>query len=354
MILNVPYNWDLNLLEALKPFQKDIGEFYASFASSFCGSMRHPESVPQVDHAVAQEHIKAIHKLGASFSYVANSLCLGNKEYFQKKELFDFFLSIQSMGADCVVLSNPFLIDFSRKYFPDLKIKLSLVADVTSWQKLKFFIDKVDVVTIPDTINRDLKMLKRIVSTGKKVEILLNNLCLLDCPLAVYHGCVLGHSSQEEGPTTKRFDDFSIMWCTSEKMKDPIEFIKSPWIRPEDVEKYEDIGIHNFKISGREKKTEWIVQRVKIYADRCYDGNLLDFLNPIFYGYPKYSPEIYIDNKKLEGFIDFFLEGRCEGDCPSCSHCMTFSQEALSLRGDLEGYKQFLLEARNRVIEKNI
>jgi len=120
----------------------------------------------------------------------------------------------------------------------------------------------------------------------------------------------------------------------------------SDWIRPEDVHHYEELGekAENtnlvLKLTDRARKTDWLVNVVKAYAEKSYDGNLMDILNyvgnkggyqqikkapmikgaltgKIGWGLLKLKaatllPEVYIDNKGLNGFLDHFLNKPCE------------------------------------------
>jgi collagenase-like PrtC family protease len=61
-------------------------------------------------------------------------------------------------------------------------------------------------------------------------------------------------------------------------MKDPVEFVKSRWIRPEDVKVYEDVGIDMLKILERNNTSDTLGERVKAYSMRSYEGNLIDML----------------------------------------------------------------------------
>jgi len=55
-----------------------------------------------------------------------------------------------------------------------------------------------------------------------------------------------------------------------------VELLKSPWIRPEDIRHYEAIGYERFKITERFKRTPLLLENVRVYENRRYDGNLLD------------------------------------------------------------------------------
>ena len=42
--------------------------------------------------------------------------------------------------------------------------------------------------------------------------------------------------------------------------------------------------------------------------------------------------DVYIDNTKLEGFIDYFLETDCRGkSCDECGYCMRMAEKAVRI-----------------------
>jgi len=56
---------------------------------------------------------------------------------------------------------------------------------------------------------------------------------------------------------------------------------------PEDLHYYEKLGYETFKIVERNTPTQILLERVKAYSERRYDGNLLDLVQN--YAYPKTS-----------------------------------------------------------------
>ena len=61
------------------------------------------------------------------------------------------------------------------------------------------------------------------------------------------------------------------------------------------------------------------------------------------YGYLKDMPSslpIFLDNGKLDNFLNFFVEGKCDySDCSRCGYCRKVAEKAVSLsendRGEL-------------------
>lgn len=353
MVLNVPYNWSKGLLEKLEPYKEYISELYAGIPSSIVGNLRHPRQLPDMDLARARSHIEAVHSLGVDFNFIANSLCMGNQEYTRKPELHDYFSRIVDAGTDRVVVGNPFVVEFVKKHLPNLKIKLSLSALVDSTYKMSHYYDKVEVISVPDILNRDIVTLKEIIAKANDVELLLNNMCLYDCPLITYHGAFASHNSQAGATMTRH--NFPMAWCTRQKLDNPVELLRSPWIRPEDIARYEALGVNRFKIAGREYSTEWIEQRVRIYTQRSHEGNSLDFLNVLLYGVRDGKlPEgldIVINNKPLDGFIDHFMNGQCKGSCDNCGYCEEYWAKAGAIHGDLAAYRRMVDRSIDKMLE---
>jgi len=93
-----------------------------------------------------------------------------------------------------------------------------------------------------------------------------------------------------------------------------------------------DIGIHYFKLQGRQtiKKGADIIRALKCYFNEDYDGNLIDLINLFA---PMNPFEVFLDNKKLAGFIKPFFEKDhfCIHDCQACSYCETFARRCMDI-----------------------
>jgi hypothetical protein len=65
--------------------------------------------------------------------------------------------------------------------------------------------------------------------------------------------------------------------CISIYRKEPWRFFKIPFVRPENLEEYDFVD--EFKLSTRTLKTEVIVEIMKAYIGRSFDGNLVELLD---------------------------------------------------------------------------
>ena len=54
------------------------------------------------------------------------------------------------------------------------------------------------------------------------------------------------------------------------------------------------------------------------------------------------SFDLFIDNKKLNGFIDFFHQGHCQRDCKTCSYCDTYAKKSVRYLVPVEEHKKIM------------
>ncbi|MFW9822949.1 MAG: U32 family peptidase [Candidatus Thorarchaeota archaeon] len=298
------------------------------------------------------DYIRKVHEKKMEFSYLLNAPCMNNMEYDPKyhKELLKYIQWINDIGADSVTVTIPFLIQLIKEQFPKLKIRVSTIAHVNSANRAQFY-ERLgaDEITLDVMINRDFKTLEEIHKTIKcKIIVLLTDGCLYQCPFRHYHYNTLGHASQTHQQFERNYIDTCILNCSIIKFSDAAEVLKARWVRPEDLTHYEAIGIDNFKIAGRRMSTEWITRSVKAFSSRKYEGNLIDVIQGFsmsFGGLEKKDPNIkltetlgeesksklYIDNTKLDGFIDFFKKQNCIAMCNSCNYCEEWAIKSVLL-----------------------
>lgn len=339
--LSVATSWDDNLLNEISKRKIKIYEVFGSLPKSIIGSGRETKALPQIEISQALNHIKLAHKLGIKFNYLINASCLSNIEHSRegRKKIYKYLeFIIEELKVDSVTVTLPFLIELIKKEFPQTEIVVSTINHIKSIQEIKFYEDLgADRITLSYMINRNFSLLKRIInSTYCKIEILVNESCLFHCPFRNYHYNLVSHASQQQIDIIQ----YPFLNCTRIKLRRPIELIKARWVRPEDTEKYEDIGISFFKLAGREKNTEWILKTTEAYFQRRYKGNLLDIIAIVLLPTDQFGlevsqkvnpPLIYLDNQKLDNFLSFFIKkgNKCDEECNKCHYCSKIAKETI-------------------------
>jgi collagenase-like PrtC family protease len=372
MKLLVPTNWDPDLILPLAKLEADV-QIYGVLPTSMIGSGgTGPDNVRMMANQV-EEYIEQAHSAGLKFDYLLNAPSMGNMEWDEKthRELLIHLNWIASIGADSVTVTIPYLVELIKRQFPQLQVRVSTIAHVNSVARAKLFESLgADSITLDININRSFGALKAIRNTvGCELTVLMNNLCLYQCPYEYYHHDGLGHASQNYNPLRGSYVDYCVLRCTLDRLRDVSQVIKCRWVRPEDIHIYEDIGIDMFKISSRAMPTEKILRAAKAYSSRHYQGNLYDILNVVA---PKAGfassalpgeqgngigspPRYYIDNQALEGFMDFFRKQDCSSGCDHCGYCQRIADKAIQFDSDeVDGYVAALNETLDNLSSSRV
>jgi collagenase-like PrtC family protease len=386
MKLRVGANWDMAFLDAVKGTSVDT--LFGKLPFDVVGGARPGFVLPQIERKDVEKYIKACHDRGLEFSYLLNAPCLGNLQYSKKGfgQLVDLIEWIDQSGVDSVVVGIPYLIDLIRRRFPRLKIKVSTTARVNTVRKALQYEDMgVEEIIIDEHINREFKTLGAIRKAVKcNLELIVNNICLWQCPYNYEHVNHDGHASREGEEDQYCYLQYPGFLCLYRKLMDPVELLKSPWIRPEDIGQYEALGYDHFKITERFKRTPLLLENVRAYENRRYDGNLLDlftlprkgaftplhleyFIQPGHVNIMKVSELekvfdlevrelIQLDNKELEGFIEHFKEKDCNQiSCSNCRYCETvFEKVAVVKKDEVERAAQKVRDFSEKLLSGEI
>jgi collagenase-like PrtC family protease len=380
MRLSVSTNFDPGLIPRIKDYP--VTDVFGKVTSDFVGGGRSAFMLPNVNRRRVEQHVAEAHKHGLAFTYLLNAACMDNMEYTRKgqreiRKILDWLAEIR---VDAIVVSSPYLLKLIKRSYPSFAVKVSVFAQVDHVRKAQFWEELgADCITLDSLlVNREFELLSHIrEKVTCDLQLLVNNNCLASCALSPNHMNALAHSSQS-GHGLKGFTiDYCYLTCSSMKLREKVNYIRSEWIRPEDISVYEGIGYNYFKVIERNCPTDVLAKRVKAYAERRYDGNLLDLIqafghaetpeNKNFYGSEvkrllkfffrprqanpvrlakvrrltkmqgmlsllRKDPPVYIDNRKLDGFINHFRNGGCKTkDCRECGYCHRVAEEVITV-----------------------
>lgn len=339
MRLLVPTHFQSDFLETLGAYP--VAHLYGSLPGEL-GERARTWGPPEEAEQVA-EHIARAHSMGIGFVYALNGACTGNMEFTGEGQrwLVETLGWLVEVGADGVMVANPYIVEMTRKRYPELPVRIAPVANVDSVDKVRFYRELgVTAIHLPEYVNRDFRLLKGLArQAGCELAVTVNLACLLRCPLRDYHANFLSHASGGSGKVCHL--DYSLAKCTQMKAASPVELIRAPWIRPEDLGRYEELGIQHFQIAGLEQDGEWVLRAVAAYAGRSYAGNLNDLLTvldtPASFG----QPPVHLDNTALDGFLDYFYTSDCRLGCAGCDHCEEWADRAVSREGG-EPWQRYL------------
>ncbi len=385
--LSVATNFDNGFLDAISAYP--VKEVFGKLPSDSVGGGRASFTLPPLSRKRFERHVEAARSKGIGFNYLLNPACMDNREYTRQgqKEIEALLEYIEDIGIGAVTISLPFLLPIIKKRHPRLKVRVGVYARVDGVAKARFWEEGgADCITLESlSVNRDFRVLESLRRALKiELQLIVNANCQLFCPLSGQHMVNLSHASQKGHPTRGFMIDWCVMKCSYDKLKDPVQYLRSEFIRPEDLGLYINMGYNSFKVLERGAPTPVLIRRVKAYSEGYYDGNLLDLIQP--FGYkeksdaslskglfnkwkylfrprlvrlsklmklkdladrrgmltPLKGEPVYIDNSKLTGFIPGFRDRNCRNiDCSACGWCASYTKNAVRID---ETYRRELMK----------
>ena len=377
MHLSVATNFDDELIRRLEGYP--VAEVFGKLPCDFVGGGRPSYLLSPISRRRFQRHVDLARSFGIGFNYLLNAACLDNLEFTRRgqRAIERILRWLADSQVTSITVSVPYLLELIKQRFPDFEVKVGVFARVATVQQAKFWEGLgADCLTLdPLVVNRDFKTLAAIrASVRCRLQLLANSDCLLYCPLAGYHMVGLSHASQRHHRSGGVALDYCFLTCTAAKLDDPVHYIRSNWIRPEDVACYERAGYTHFKILERGAPTDVMLRRIRAYAERRYDGNLLDLIDPLAgrrteelqrnvargllrrwhdgwnllrsggwaalrrladirseLATPE-RPGVCVDNRKLDGFLEGFPAATCgPRDCALCGYCQAWAERAVTI-----------------------
>lgn len=380
MNISLATNFDDALIDHVRPYPVD--ELFGKLSSDVTGGGRASYQIVGVDRRRVAEHVRAAHGAGIRFNYLLNAACLDNQEFTRRgqKEIRALLDWLTEIGVEAVTVASPFLLKIVKTCYPHLRTRVSVFACIDHVRKARMWEDLgADRLMLDGLlVNREFRLLRAVRESVKcDLELLVNNSCMASCAYSPYHMTTLAHASQSRHRSKGFFIDWCFLRCSMMKLESPVDYIRSEWIRPEDLPLYEDLGYHRFKVTERGAPTEVLVRRVRAYARRRYEGNLLDLVQP--YGFSEDdsdpdagwrglrwrikhllrpfladvrrlwnvkrlaeargmlkpvagNPPVFIDNRALDGFMERFLAKGCKDvECDACRYCHRWADRAVKI-----------------------
>ncbi len=269
---------------------------------------------------------------GIEFNYTLNASHLFNREFSSDGagEILSFLHKLHEGGIRALTVALPSLMELVQSSGLDFKIKASCICQITSAIKAGAYKKMGAYRIVPDeSLNRDFATLKRIQKTfGDGVELIANQICDQNCIYRMFHYNMI--AGDPHGAVNEVSANFYEQRCLSQQLRSFDNVLKLSWIRPEDLDYYEAVGIRHFKLQGRHtfKYGGDPVRTAECYFKGSHDGNLMDLLTMFA---ETTSFKVKIDNKKLDGFIRPFAENDhfCRRDCAVCGYCAGYAKKCM-------------------------
>lgn len=281
--------------------------------------------------------VAGLAKLGDLPSYVLmNSRLHAPDQYFSTQRLGAagerLALLHDEAAITGIIFGDYYFLQALSDAHPDLAAKLEAVPSIntslSSAQQVFAALRQIDGTKfrppsrfiLDRCLNRDLPRLERESSTLRKalpdtaLYLMANEGCLMECPFKPTHNAHI--SLVNEGVCGERtFAMNRDFGCVRRLLLNPGEMLASPFIRPEDMARYDGL-VDGIKLCGRNRGPDFLARTVTAYTEGHYHGNLLDLMDAM----GDLSDHVDIPNHALPD--DFFHRvTSCDKHCARCGWC---------------------------------
>lgn len=331
-----------------KKYQKfQIKEVYGNLVNTLFGSGRRTESIPDVTIEKFADYVRACKNFGINFNYTLNPLTLNNQEFVKEGEqkILDLVYKIHRLGINDLTITLPSVVDIVSKNFPNIKITLSVINNIKTIFEISSFekLGAIHRAYLSEDLNRDLETIRNITKNAKlNLAVILNNFCFLNCPFRAHHYNYIAQKNVKERLIIEK--DYYRIACARLKTSEK-EIIRTPWIRPEEIDIYRSVGIKYFKIAGREmiEKNANFAKTAEFYMSEKYDGNLIDLL--MNFSDMSFNQAISLNNRDMDGFFQILFsksDGCNRNKCDKCLLCDKYSNYVKIDKSIIRQYIKYL------------
>lgn len=334
-------------------YPNKIIELYGSRGESHLLAARPEFRLHHIDKASFERYVDELYKIGIAFNYTLNASYIGGKEEILSKEdkIREYISFLINSGVQTITVTLPYMAELIRSVSKGVGIEVSTIAHIDSVTQVKIWKEKYNIskVCVSLNKNRDISFLSQMSdychSRGIIATLLANEFCGNGClsdGVNSTTGCIYrDHCYQLHsigyGKDIVLGKNYPMGDCTQSR-NSAVSWLKLNYIRPEDLCLYNRIGLSHFKITGRTGSTSYIEKIARAYLAESYRGNLLDLWKHLETIQARdeadFLPAQYIENKKLDGFLNFWFENRghvCANEVcgETCRYCDSFYEKAL-------------------------
>jgi len=352
-------NFDLDLIYHVDRLNRrfyhlgaQVTEFFGSERQHSYLTARPPWRLPDIKQDKLESFISLCNHHNIEFNYTLNAINPGSKKFLaeNKKNIIDFILYLKNIGVKRFTVASILLMEFIREADSTIPIEVSTIMHIDAitqikWIKENFNIDKVCGALYK---NRNISFIKKAAklckSLGIKYELMVNEFCYnasgknkraYGSPCVLRDSCYICHNSTFSKEEGELFNMYPMGYCINSR-KDPISWLKTRFILPQDIKLYKDIGVTNFKITGRTGNTSYLLMIAEAYLKQEWNDNLLKLWKQLETIYTEeneleYKQPFEINCKVLSdnNFVNFWFENeehRCEEEVcgETCSYCNDF------------------------------
>lgn len=342
-------NFDFDLLNLVnetnqKHDNAKITEMYGSIRKHADLAARPDFRLPDITFDTLKKYVKQCNDYNIIFNYTFNSInpCESKRNLYNNIGYIKHFVRyLINIGVSRFTVANPMLLEIIRSEDNNIPIEVSTIAHIDTITQIKFYKDtyNVDKICCNLNKNRDFEWLRRAAeycnNNNILLELMVNEFCGVGAKSYATHciyrdSCYICHSTNKSRTDALLYNEYPMNRCTLSRNTSPVNWLRVKFIRPEDIHYYNEIGIYNFKITGRTASKDYLEKMLNAYLNESFEGNLLNLWKPlesIAQGKAENFAVTNIDNKKLNGFLDKWAYSKHCCDYEVCGETCTYCED---------------------------
>ena len=282
-----------------------------------------------------EQERRAIKEMGVKLDLLFNGNCYG--EYSLSEKLSNTVISViqylESIdcGVDIVTTTSLAIAHTIKTHFPVIEVRASVNMRIGSVKGMEYISDLFDSFHVQREYNRDLDHLRKLKAwadeRGKKLIMLANSGCFVNCSGQIFHDNLVAHES--EICEMKNMADFLpyVCWRMLKSKDNWHMLLENTWVRPEDIHNYEGL-FDTVKLATRMHSLPGMV--IDAYAREKFFGNTLDLFEP---GFGRAIAPYIISNQDFPE--DWFTKtSSCDKICYRCGYCKSILDKVLINTGE--------------------
>ena len=334
MLFDVPFLPDSNYIRFLDEHRKHLNSVYFGLYRTEIMDARH-----RFRFRAPDDQIRALRAVTGVSKFALVNSRMHHPEGYRDTEKIGLVAEILLRFAkndvlDGIVFGDAYYLQALSDAAPDLAQGLQAVPSINfmidSADKLRTILEFIatthfrppEKITLDRSLNRNREGLIDVVQWCRrerpqlKIALLGNEGCLYQCPFKPAHDALIACSYMSMNVDSNGINQ--ALGCIRILRKNPEKLFQSPFIRPEDVFRYEGL-VDIVKLCGRTLGRGFLEKVVQAYIDGHYSGNLLDLLDAVNW----MTDEFYLSNDQLpENFFEQM--SHCSDTCQRCNRCREF------------------------------
>ena len=213
------------------------------------------------------------HKLGKKV-YQAVNIVFHNEDI---AGIYDYLKEAVDAGIDAFIVSDPFIISYIRKNFPQVEVHVSTQNSTTNIETVKFF-QKEGVARVVPARELSKEEIKELVSTGCDIEVFIHGaMCTFFSGRCTLSNYVTNRDSNRGGCSQVCRFVFNIDSNDEHKFTMATKDLNMA----EHIKELIDIGVASLKVEGRMRSHYYLATVISSYRkiiDACYSNTLTNDL----------------------------------------------------------------------------